>query len=147
MSDKELAREQVAALVARYDSLSARKRRGYSEEEVKQGFLLPLFRALGWDVENRDDVRAEERVGEGNADYSFRINGIPVFFLEAKRFTVDLDDAELMKQAINYAWLKGTTWAVLSNFKRLLVFNADWDEGLCAAISSTRFVSREIPYQ
>ena len=128
MGARDRAREQVAELVARYKRLSARERRDYSEEEVKQGFLLPLFRALGWDVENREDVRAEERVGEGKADYSFRINGIPAFFLEAKRFSSDLNDAELMKQAINYAWLKGTTWAVLSNFERLLVFNADWDE-------------------
>jgi hypothetical protein len=33
-----------------------------------------------------------------------------------------------MKQAINYAYLKGVTWAVLTDFEETMVFNAEWEE-------------------
>jgi len=125
MGEKERAREQIAALVARYRGLSARARRDYSEEEVKQGFLLPLFRILGWDVENRNEVRAEARSGRGLADYLFVIDGVTVFPLEAKNFRADLDDTALVKQTISYAWNKNVPWAVLSNFDRLIILVAD----------------------
>ena len=125
MRDKERAREQIAALVNRYKGLSATERRDYSEEEVKQGFLLPLFRILGWDVENRHEVRAEAPSGRGLADYLFVIDGVTVFPLEAKNFRADLDDTALVKQTISYAWNKNVPWAVLSNFDRLIILVAD----------------------
>ncbi len=33
-----------------------------------------------------------------------------------------------MRQSINYAYLRGVTWAVLTDFEELMVFNADWEE-------------------
>jgi actin-related protein len=30
------------------------------------------------------------------------------------------------KQPITYAWSKGCTWAVLSNFETIKIFNAEW---------------------
>lgn len=125
MLDKERARTQVATLVTKYNSLTERDRRDYSEEEVKQGFLLPLFRILGWAVEDRHEVRAEARSGRGFADYLFLIDGITVFPLEAKNFRADLDDTALVKQTISYAWNKNVPWAVLSNFERLIILVAD----------------------
>src|SRR3989304_1625986 len=38
---------------------------------------------------------------------------------------VDLDVAKWAEQAINYAWNKGCTWAVLTDFEEVKVFNAD----------------------
>ena len=125
MSDKENARTQVAALVARFAGLSEQEKRAFSEEDVKQGFLLPLFRSLCWDVENRNHVRAEVRTGRGIADYLFLIDGVTVFPLEAKRISSNLNDSSFMKQAISYAWNKNLPWAVLSNFDTLIIFIAD----------------------
>ena len=59
-------------------------------------------------------------------DYGFRINGIPKFFLEAKALEEDLDKPEFIKQAINYSWHKGCTWAILTNFRRISIYNAEW---------------------
>ena len=84
MIDKERARAQVATLVDKFARLSKQEKDAFSEEEVKQGFLLPLFRSLYWDVENRNEVRAEVRSGRGLADYLFLIDGVTVFPLEAK---------------------------------------------------------------
>ncbi|HEX9385607.1 MAG TPA: hypothetical protein VF918_04760, partial [Anaerolineales bacterium] len=39
------------------------------------------------------------------------------FFLETKRVNEDLNDPKWVKQAIDYAWTKSVTWALLSNFE------------------------------
>ena len=42
------AKTEVERLVERFAWLSARNRRGYNEPATRQEFILPLFRALGW---------------------------------------------------------------------------------------------------
>jgi len=115
--DKKNAKQQIGKLLEKYGKVVEEKRFSkYTEEETKKDFILPLFRALGWDVEDSSEVTAEETISKKRVDYGFRINGIPKFFLEAKALKEDLDDPEFAKQAINYAWHKGCTWAVLTDF-------------------------------
>jgi hypothetical protein len=53
--DKTSAKEQIQALIAKYKSeADFGKLKKYSEEDVKKGFILPLFEALGWDPKDRD---------------------------------------------------------------------------------------------
>ncbi|MBC7878169.1 MAG: N-6 DNA methylase [Anaerolineales bacterium] len=61
-------------------------------------------------------------------DFSFRIGNTPRFFLETKKVNEDLNDPRWVKQAIDYAWTKSVTWALLSDFEGLRVFNAEWKE-------------------
>ncbi len=127
---KEQAKEEVKKLVDKYARIvESGSIKGYSENGTKKDFITPLFKALGWDVENEysdDEVRNEEKVSKGRVDYSFRINGIPKFFLEAKALKEDLDNIKFVEQAINYAWHKGCTWAVLTDFEAIKIFNAEW---------------------
>lgn len=124
--DKAQAKEEVKRLVEKYDKVVAEGRESkYKEEETKKDFILPLFRVLGWDVENSNEVTAEEKVSKKRVDYGFRISGIPKFFLEAKSLKEDLDNRKFIDQAINYSWLKGCTWAILTNFESVKVFNAE----------------------
>ena len=118
--------ERLALKLKQFQDAGQLKRLG--EEETKKTFITPLFRALGWDVENDhslDEVINEEKVSKGRVDYSFRINSIPKFFLEAKALNVGLDESKDSVQAINYAWHKGTSWAVLTDFKTLIIYNAE----------------------
>ena len=55
-------------------------------------------------------------------------HNIPRFFLETKRVKEDLNDKRWVSQAIDYAWTKSVTWALLSDFEGLRVFNAEWKE-------------------
>jgi len=120
-------RQEVAQLVTKYNEVVSTKRAdGYNEEMTKKDFILPLFRALGWDVENSIEVTAEEKVSKKKVDYGFRINGIPKFYLEAKALKEDLESPKYVEQAISYAWHKGCTWAVLTNFASIRIFNAEW---------------------
>jgi adenine-specific DNA-methyltransferase len=122
------AKIEVERLVDRFARLSARNRKRYNEPATRQEFILPLFRALGWNIENTREVSPEERVSRGFVDFAFRLGGIPRFFLETKKVPENLEDPRWARQAINYAWLKGVTWAVLTDFEGLKVFNAEWQE-------------------
>ena len=122
------AKIEVEGLVERFARLSARNRKRYNEPATRQEFILPLFRALGWNIENTREVSPEERVSRGFVDFAFRLGSIPRFFLETKKIPANLEDPRWAQQAINYAWLKGVTWAVLSDFEGLKVFNAEWQE-------------------
>ncbi len=124
---KEQAREETKDLLRKYDKVvNEGKVKSYNEEMTKKDFILPLFRALGWNVEDGDQVSAEEKISKKYVDYGFRIDGIPKFFLEAKALKEDLDNPRFVEQAINYAWHKGCTWAVLTDFESLKIFNAEW---------------------
>lgn len=123
MSQKEQGRQLVAELVEKYKRLPPHHK--LNEQELRLGFVLPLFQALGWDIHQALEVSAEEQIVRGRADFGFYFGGSPVFYLETKRAEEDLNKPEWGRQAISYAWLKGVTWAVLCNFKHLKVFNAE----------------------
>ncbi|MBI2576467.1 N-6 DNA methylase, partial [Candidatus Woesearchaeota archaeon] len=127
---KEEARNEVKKLVDKYTRIGeSGSIKRYNEEDTKAEFIEPLFEALGWDVrntENDDEVVREEKISKGRVDYSFRINGIPKFFLEAKALKEDLNNIKFVEQAVNYSWHKGCTWAVLTDFEAIKIFNAEW---------------------
>jgi len=125
--DNEKVKKELKELLEKYNQVVLEERVSkYNEEMTKKDFILPLFRALGWNVEDSSEVWAEETISKGRVDYSFRINGIPKFFLEAKPLKEDLNNPKFIEQAINYAWIKSCTWAVLTDFESLKIFNAEW---------------------
>jgi len=125
--DKKIAKEEIGRLVEKYNKVLRENRVGkYNEEMTKKDFILPLFRALGWDVEDSNEVTAEEKISKKRVDYGFRIGGIPKFFLEAKSLKIDLDNPKFFEQAVSYAWHKGCTWAVLTDFEAVKILNAEW---------------------
>ncbi len=107
----------------------------FNETQTRVQFLNPLFRALGWDVDNTagyaeayKDVVHEDAVKVGGAtkapDYCFRIGGARKFFLEAKKPAVNLKDgADPAFQLRRYAWSAKLPVSVLSNFAALAVYD------------------------
>lgn len=132
MSLYQTAKIDLEKLVDRFATLSAKNRESYNEPATRQAFILPLFAALGWDTLNPHEVSPEESISKRRVDYAFRLDGVPRFFLETKKIAVNLDDPRWGKQAITYSWLKGVTWAVLSDFAGLKIFNAEWQETIPA---------------
>lgn len=127
--DKLTAKQQIQKLVEKYDRLAkARKIKSYNEAQTRNEFIEPLFEFLGWDMRNlgtENEVTTEENISGDRVDLAFRINGIPAFFLEAKAMRVDLDDWNWAEQAINYSWNKSVTWAILTDFESIKIFNAE----------------------
>src|SRR5712692_3272122 len=77
-------------------NLDQYKSPAYDEPALRNDFLNPFWRALGWDLENIPglpqslrDVELETRVDVGSrkkrADYTFRTDGISRFVCEAKK--------------------------------------------------------------
>lgn len=133
----ETARKDIAILLEKYkrDIASGRVKQ-LGEENTKKDYITPLFRALGWDVENNyvpDEVTNEDKVSRGKVDYAFRLNSVPKFFLEAKSMKAGLTIPEDAIQAINYSWHKNCTWAVLTDFRTLVIYNAEVKEKNVAA--------------
>ncbi|MBL1171462.1 MAG: N-6 DNA methylase [Chloroflexi bacterium] len=128
MTNQELAYTEIQRLITQFKNLPASQRKGLSEMQTRLGYILPMFKALGWDTSNINEVSPEEKVSRGWVDFSFRIGNVPRYFLETKRVNEDLNDPRWVKQAIDYAWTKSVTWALLSDFEGLRVFNAEWKE-------------------
>jgi hypothetical protein len=121
---KKEARQELAKLVDKYQSLTPSAIRKYTEADTRRVFIMPLFHALGWDIYSRDEVAEEVKAATGRVDYVFRLHGVSQFYLEAKALKVELTKPEYVKQAISYAYNRGIVWTVLTDFERLLVYNA-----------------------
>jgi len=104
--------------------LSPSEVKSFHEAKTKQGFIEPLFRALGWNFDDTSEVAPEEKASNGRVDYAFKLNGVSQFFLEAKPLKADLTSPDYVKQAVSYAYHKGVTWAVLTDFEEMRLFNA-----------------------
>lgn len=126
--NQELAYTEIEKLITNFKNMPAAQRKGMNEMQTRLGYILPMFKALGWDTSNINEVSPEEKVSRGWVDFSFRVGNIPRFFLETKKVNEDLNDPRWVKQAIDYAWTKSVTWALLSDFEGLRVFNAEWKE-------------------
>jgi len=122
---KDEAKQKTQELIEKYEKVKlSRSTSKYTEEETKKGFIEPLFEALGWDLRNKDEVSAEESLSSGRPDYGFYLDGRLKFYLEAKPLKSDLHRVDLANQAVRYSWNKGATWAILTDFESLKVFNA-----------------------
>ena len=120
-------KEGIKKLVDKYTEIAKTgKVTKFNEEMTKKDLILPLFRVLGWDIEDSSEVAAEERVSKKRVDYAFRVGGITRFFAETKSLKEDLASTEFVEQAIKYSYNKGVTWAVLTNFREIKLFNAEW---------------------
>ena len=125
---KEETKLKITNLVTKLNSLDSHKIKSYNEAATKQGFIQPLFEALGWNFTDTDEVSPEDNTSNGRVDYAFKLHGISQFYVEAKSLKEDLNDQKYIKQAISYAYNKGVTWAILTNFQSLRVFNAQKTE-------------------
>jgi len=143
--DSKIAKKQIKKLIEKYEKLDPAKRKKHNESMTCKDFILPFFQALGWDVYNNkssDEVLSEKQLSGKRVDYAFNVDGVTKFYLEAKKFDVDLREERWSKQAIMYAWHKSVPWALLTDFESLRVFNAEWDEP-----NSEQSLVFEIPYK
>ena len=112
--------------------LAELKQPGYAEAQLRDDFLNPFFRALGWDMENRAGLIQQEREVEiesatqiggrrKRADYFFRTDKRARFICEAKKPAEELH-ARAAFQAKRYAWNKGVPVAVLTDFEELKIY-------------------------
>jgi hypothetical protein len=137
---KDLGRQRIIELVDRYRPLAAELTAStslFTETEARSNFIDPLLEALGWDVRNEGSLSQRfsevvmERVGSdengawGRPDYRLRLDGNDVMPVEAKKPSVPIgQDSAPSVQARSYGWSLSLPAAVLTNFDKLIVFDA-----------------------
>jgi adenine-specific DNA-methyltransferase len=136
MISKEQAKEEVSNLIQVFrDNYNQYKLPTYKEAQVRIEFIDKFFKALGWDVNNKEgfseqfkEVISEDAIKiEGNTkapDYAFRIGGQRIFFVEAKKPSVSLkDNPEAAYQLRRYAWNSGIPISILTDFEEFIVYD------------------------
>jgi type I restriction-modification system DNA methylase subunit len=130
----------------------------YQEPQVRQDFIDKFFTALGWDVTHErqknpyeQEVHIENRVrmpgsSQRRADYAFFLSPNfrdPKFFIEAKKPSRNLANADDYYQAIRYGWNAKTPLAILTDFEEFHIldcrFKPNIDEALSRKIESFRY--------
>lgn len=136
--DIEASRERIAELVAKFDNnKEIYLSKDYKEEDIKVEFISPMFKALGWDVDNKrgnapqfKEVIFEETISVGNKtknpDYTFQIGGQKIFFLEAKAPHRDLDkDRSPAYQVRRYGWSAKLDLCILTDFEEFAIYETN----------------------
>ena len=102
----------------------------YDEANTRTDFIDKFFEALNWDVRNDNaraeryrDVVREDKIqinGQTKApDYSFRVGGNRVFFVEAKKPSVNIkEDVDPAFQLRRYAYTAKLPISILTENKR-----------------------------
>jgi hypothetical protein len=120
----------------------------YNETAVREVFINRFWMALGWDVTHETqknphacEVSVEKNVnveGRGKrADYSFAVapNYRDVrFFVEAKKPSRRLDNAQDYFQTIRYGWHARTPVAVLMDFEQFRVLDCRYKPDIDAVL-------------
>jgi predicted type IV restriction endonuclease len=88
-----------------------------TESDTIRVLVLPVLEALGWDLQDVEEVRSEYRHANADnpVDYALFLHGTPALFVEAKALGVSLDDRKPLLQTLNYANAAGVDWCVLTN--------------------------------
>lgn len=107
----------------------------YNETLTRQDFINPFFEYLGWDISNKQglsqtyrDVIHEDKLKIGKEtkapDYSFRIGGNRVFFVEAKKPSRNLkEDSDAAYQIRRYAWSGKLAVSILTDFEEFAIYD------------------------
>ena len=107
----------------------------YNETELRNEFVNPFFAALGWDMDNRQDlssdlkeVKVEEsiRVEESikSPDYSFRLGRKLKFFVETKKPSINIEGGIYPAfQLRRYAWSASLSLSILTDFEEFAVYD------------------------
>jgi adenine-specific DNA methylase len=107
----------------------------YNEAQLRQEFVNPFFKALGWDMDNAagyaeayKDVVHEDALKIGGTtkapDYSFRIGGTRKFFLETKKPAVNISqDIAPAFQLRRYGFTAKLPLSILTDFEEFAVYD------------------------
>ena len=135
-TNKELAFAGIKELVEKFENNYKQFHASdYNETLTRQDFINPFFEYLGWDISNKQgysqiyrEVIHEDKLKIGKEtkapDYSFRIGGNRVFFVEAKKPSRNLkEDSDAAYQIRRYAWSGKLAVSILTDFEEFAIYD------------------------
>ena len=130
------APQRIVELVKTFErGLSTYKSSDYNEANVQKEFIEPFLEELGWDVSNKNghpfrlkDVVVQRHIKDVDAnripDYSIRVSGKDVLFVEAKRPSVNIHhNVSPAYQVRRYSYSAHLPLGVLTDFEELAVYD------------------------
>lgn len=140
---------QLSKIVDRFKlniSFYKNAKNAYNEHSCRIEYIDPFLKILGWDVSNEKGLAPQYRevIAENYSsrtdrpDYTITLRGVPKFFVEAKKPSVDIiSDNEPAFQIRKYGWNAKHRIAVLTNFEYLVIYDtchiAHKDDGCAVA--------------
>src|SRR5215212_8498909 len=102
------------------------RKENIGEQNTKAALIDPLLSALGWDIEDIDEVSREYRrkPQDNPVDYALFMLRSPRLFVEAKGLEKDLSDRKWISQILGYATVVGVEWCILTNGDEYRLYNA-----------------------
>ncbi|MCT4367040.1 MAG: N-6 DNA methylase [Synechococcaceae cyanobacterium MAG-AL2] len=132
--------EMIADLVNTFDMNVAvhKNSNEKNESETRKSYIDPMFELLGWNVSNQGlqvherEVTAEysviDRTGKKKADYSFNLDGKPMFFVEAKDPYVNIEENKHVAfQLRSYCWNAKVPVGILTDFEEFAIYDGRYE--------------------
>ncbi|MFA5097038.1 MAG: TaqI-like C-terminal specificity domain-containing protein [Candidatus Margulisiibacteriota bacterium] len=130
------APKEILELVERFKrNLEEYKQLNYKEARVRQDFINPFFKLLGWDINNKEglpedarEVVVEDSIeiqGKQKApDYCFRVKGDRIFFVEAKKPGVNIKESiDPAYQIRRYGYTAKLPVSILTDFEEFAIYD------------------------
>lgn len=86
-----------------------------NEKDTIHHLIESVLGALGWDMNDRNQVRRDYSTYGHLVDIALFLDGSPTLFVEAKALKRSTDDIKWTKQTVDYANTEGVEWCVLTN--------------------------------
>jgi hypothetical protein len=120
VTDLSLVLDTVRERIARH------QRENIGEQDTKAALIVPVLRALGWDVEDPEDVKLEyrRRPADNPVDYALFLLRSPRLFIEAKSLGARIDDGKWASQILAYATVAGVEWVALTDGNEWRIYNS-----------------------
>ncbi len=121
------APESIARLVDKFERDKSRyQQTDYNEAQLREEFVNPFFRALGWDL--GEQVLHEAGLRSGGTikhpDYTFLAGARRAFYVETKKPAIDIGSAiEPAEQLRSYGWSGDTALGILTNFAEFAIYD------------------------
>jgi len=122
----------------------------YKEDSVRKDFIDKFLIALGWDVyhEHQTNLYKQDVIAEKNvdvkgrikkADYAFLASNFRDvrFFVNAKKPSRNIDNADDCFQTIRYGWNANTTVSILTDFEQFRVLDCRYKPDVVTAYDTS----------
>lgn len=108
------------------ERIARHQRENIGEQDTKAALIVPVLRALGWDVEDLEDVKLEyrRRPADNPVDYALFLLRSPRLFIEAKSLGARIDDGKWASQILAYATVAGVEWVALTDGNEWRIYNS-----------------------
>lgn len=129
--------EDFRAFVASYQEACERGELTKASEETMRTWINQMLAVFGWNVRNTNHVLQEvplditerttlNKIGSTNTrpDYTLMNGRVRLFFLDAKKRTVNIkDDNSVAFQIRSYGWSIGASYSVVTNMDELAIYD------------------------